>query len=37
MDNPLIVHISEISQWKKLVREIPEVPESWQKLIGPAR
>lgn len=24
MDNPLIVHISEISQWKKLVREIPE-------------
>ena len=24
MDNPLIVHISDISQWKKLVREIPE-------------
>lgn len=23
-DNPLIVHISDISQWKSLVREIPE-------------
>ena len=24
MDNPLIVHIADISQWKQLVREIPE-------------
>ena len=24
MDNPLIVHISHIDQWKKLVRDIPE-------------
>ena len=23
MDNPLIVHISDIGQWKKLVRYIP--------------
>lgn len=24
VDNPLIVHISELSQWDTLVREIPE-------------
>lgn len=34
MDNPLIVHISDIGQWKKLVRYIPENAQNLAKAFG---
>ena len=35
MDNPLIVHISDIGQWKKLVRYIPENAQKLAKACWP--